>query len=1169
MELSRHPDHTEGESLMTIMNRELFAQDPTTTKIPNDGVAKAARPETAQQWDVLRWELRSFVCNGQYARGLEQILDSFLSSLGQPQQPAAWVSGFYGSGKSHLVRVLEYLWRDVELPGGERSRDLVALPDAVRDHLTELSTAGKRFGGLWAAAGLLGAGKSDAVRLAFLSVLFDSAGLPEEYPLARFMIWVRENGYLEPLKAEVEAAGKSLSKEINDLYVSPIIAKSLLDLDPTLGSSVKDVRDLLTAQFPPTTEDITDAELFNVMDDVLRLQSATGGKLPLTLVVLDEMQQYIGDDNEKALAVQNIVEGVSAKFQSQVLFVATGQSALTATPTLQKLTDRFAVQVALSDKDVETVVREVVLRKKPEEVPALKAALDVVSGEIDRHLGGTQLAPKAADKAELVPDYPLLPTRRRFWELALRAIDRAGKAGVLRTQLRIVHDAAAHAAGEPIGHVVGADFIYSEQVPGMLQSGVLLKEIEERIQRLRFQGPDGELQSRICALIFLITQIQPGTVGSVGLRATATFLADLLVEDLNTDGARLRKRVPELLNELVTAGVVQKIDDQYLLQTEVGAEWEKDYRSRLAAIRDDAPKMNQLRAEQLEEAVEAALGGLKLTHGASKTPRDIRIWWGQDEPSFAEGSVPVWIRDEWSVTESMVKSAAAEAGDESPIVFVLLPKRDADQIKNTLASFAAAEQTLQRPTPQTDEGKAAQRAMKSRLDTENDNLDTLFGEVIAHARVFQGGGSEITTSSLREAVETAARRSLIRLFPRFGIADNPDWAKVVAKARDGAPDALAAVDYHGDAIDNSVCKEVLAAISPSGTRGTELHKRFGAPRFGWPRDEVNGAILVLLAGGHIRAAEDHKSISGPKELPQNQIARATFYKEDEPPSQTQRIAVRGLLTVAGIPYQSGQEDTQIPALLQRLKDLAARAGGAPPLPEPPDVGHLTVLVGLAGNKRFRAVADDHERLRDELTEWRAAEQQREKREAEWEQLARLTPHAKSLLIAGTVKPAIIAIHDGRQLLDEPDPVAPLLQQLTGALRGEVKMHAQRLADDQGAAVADLESWPQWAELDPADRNAIINDTKLAVEESPDVSTDTKLLEVLDETPLTAWQDRISLVPSRAGQARQRALECLQPESVHVTIPARTIAGEDDLKKYFDDVRSLVQPHLKADKTVIL
>jgi hypothetical protein len=109
------------------------------------------------------------------------------------------------------------------------------------------------------------------------------------------------------------------------------------------------------------------------MEKILRLQSSSGTELPLTLVILDEMQQYIGEDNEKALAVQNIVEGCSARFQSQVPCVATGQSALTATPTLQKLTDRFAVQVALSDKDVESVVREVILRKRPEQVGSLKA----------------------------------------------------------------------------------------------------------------------------------------------------------------------------------------------------------------------------------------------------------------------------------------------------------------------------------------------------------------------------------------------------------------------------------------------------------------------------------------------------------------------------------------------------------------------------------------------------------------------------------------------------------------------------------------------------------------------------------------------------------------------------------------------------------------------------
>jgi hypothetical protein len=279
--------------------------------------------------------------------------------------------------------------------------------------------------------------------------------------------------------------------------------------------------------------------------------------------------------------------------------------------------------------------------------------------------------------------------------------------------------------------------------------------------------------------------------------------------------------------------------------------------------------------------------------------------------------------------------------------------------------------------------------------------------------------------------------------------------------------------------------------------------------------------------------------------------------------------VKGLLTAAGIPFEPAQEGAQVPALLQRLKDLAARAGGPPPLPDAPATDHIDALVVLAGNQRFRAVGDDHDRLNQDLDRWRAADQQREKRESAWNELQRLCRHAAGLPIAAKLAPAITAIRDGRQLLDDPDPTAPLLTDLSAALRAELASRAHQLATAQETAVADLVNWEDWSRLDSSDQDAIIADARLVVGEPPDVSTDAALLQALDATSLAGWLDRISLVPGLRDQARQRAATLIEPESVTVALPSATIKGADDLQTFLDDVSARVQPHIDANQTVII
>lgn len=1149
-----------------IKNRELFLVDPTTFTIPNKGVAKIHQPETEEQWAVLRYELQRFVCEGEYRRGLERVLSAFLTNLNNPEQPAVWVSGFYGSGKSHFVRVLEYLWQDIQFPDGASARSLARLSTEINDQLKELTMAGRRAGGLWSAAGTLGASAGGNVRLALLAIVFRSMGLPDRYPLARFVLWLRQQGLYEAVKSGVEDRGKPFYREINNLYVSPLIADSLCDAYPGFAGSAAEARSLLKAQFPKV-DDISDDEFLQTLEYVLELQSEAPGKLPLALIIFDELQQFIGEDAGKTLQVQTVVEACSARFGSRLLFVGTGQAALEATPQLSKLQDRFTVRVMLSDTDVDRVVREVVLRKAPKQEPALRSVLETARGEIDRHLGGTRIAPTASDNQYLVADYPLLPTRRRFWENTLRAIDPGGVEGQLRTQLRMVHEATRDVADRPVGTVVPADVIYDQQTTSMLQSGVLLPDLEAIIKRQDDGTPEGALRRRLCATIFLIGKLPTEGAAATGLKANPGTLADLLVQDLTAGSASLRQQIPVLLQNLVESGTLMLIGDEVRLQTPEGAEWEGDYRKRYARIRADDSRIASDRTTELRTATAAALKGITLTQGVTKTPRKFDLHFGLDAPRADSGAVPVWVRDEWSVSEKTVREDAQAAGTESPVVLVLLPRRESDALRDALAGHAAAKECVDmKPIPATPEGMEARLAMQSRQEIQRRTLNGLVANALANGRVYQGGGNEVVEGTLAASVRSAVEAALIRLFPRFGMADHEGWGKVVKRAQEGNADALNALGYTGDVDKHPVCQEVRAYLGSAGKKGSEARKQFTGVVFGWPQDAVDGALLALVAGGFVRAVENGQP-RAVKELIQSQIGKTTFHREGVTVSVVQRIGVRKLITDLGVPAGPNEEAEAMPKMLQRLADLAHAAGGPPPLPERPSVLKIEELRSLAGNEQLVAVHEAREELRSAFKTWTQAGEKVQERQPRWQVLQQLLQHAGQLLVAGQVAPQVAAIQAERSLLAEPDPASPLLAQLADALRAALQAAHQRLVEVYQGEMARLEAGQEWQAIGQEDRQAILGG--LGGVPPVQVSTEETLLRTLQASPLHTWEDAIAALPARFGQARMKAARLLEPKTVRVKPKAATLHSAAEVDAYLEDLRAEIMDSIAAGNPVIL
>ena len=1144
-----------------MKNRDIYQRDPSKIALLNNGVATMTDALTDDERRTLRFELEHFVCEGEYQRGLVRILDSYVSNQGQPEQPAAWVSGFFGSGKSHLAKMLRFLWTDYTFPNdGARARGLAQLPNGVQDLLKEITTLGKRAHGLHAASGTLGAGAGDSIRLALLGIVFKSTELPESYPQARFCLWLKKNDIYDQVCAAVKAERRDFRRELNDMYVSPLIAKALLAADPNFAGSEKDARAALRAQFPKP-KDISTDEFTTALQDAL----APEGETPCTVIILDEVQQYIGDDTSRSYVVQEVVEACSKRFGDRLLFLGTGQTALSGTPALQRLQGRFTVNVELSDTDVETVTRRVVLAKRPDRVNDVKATLDGNAGELARHLVGTKIGPRSEDKSVLVEDYPLLPVRRRFWEHALHAIDRAGTAGQLRTQLRIVYDAIQQTADDPVGTVVPADFLFEEISASLLQSGVLLREVNETIAGQDDGTPDGSLKSRLCALVFLIRKLPREAGVDIGVRATAETLADLLVKDLAKDGTALRSQLPKLLDGLVVAGTLMKLDDEYSLQTRESSEWEAEFRNRQNKLVNDPTRMSSKRAQRLSAAVQDAIGSVKLLQGKCKEPRKLALHFGAEPPQGTAHEIPVWIRDGWGADEKSVIADARAAGSDSPVIHVFVPKSRADALARVIAAQSAAKDTLEyKGVPSSPEGIEARQGMETRLTEAGNGLRSLVAEIIDGAKVYQGGGSErLEASLLDDKVKKAANASLDRLFYHFKCADDHRWLKVIERARKGAEHPLEALDYSGKTEDHPVCSAVLPFVG-SGKKGKDVRAHFSAPPYGWSRDAVDAALISLFGIGHLRATTNGAPLK-PGQLDQAKVSSTDFRVESATIDTRQRLKVRKLFQTAGVACKPNEEAAAAGDFLNKLRELARDAGGEAPLPECPDTSHLLDLQSLAGNEQLVGILNRHDELLQDTEDWAKARDLAEKRLPAYKRLQSLARYAEGLDAATETQPQIKAIAANRSLLDAADPVPDLAKTLADALRAALASAEKHYSETYDSELVRLEAAESWRKSDQSDRDRILNGLRIT---KGATGTEQEVLESVERISFDAWRTHTAALPQLFVDARIHADKLIEPKTHHVKLGSATLRTPEEVKAWAAKTEQELLEQLKQGPIVV-
>jgi hypothetical protein len=629
-------------------------------------------------------------------------------------------------------------------------------------------------------------------------------------------------------------------------------------------------------------------------------------------------------------------------------------------------------------------------------------------------------------------------------------------------------------------------------------------------------------------LTFLIGQLPHQGPADAGIRANAETLADLLVTDLNSSSAEIRKKVPELLEQLVASGAIMQVEDEYRMQTREGSEWNQAYHEARNKLLADPGKLGSERSQLLKTRCSEALKKSKLVHGLCKEARRFELHFGAEAPDTGGATVPVWIRDGWEVQEKTVVNDARAAGDSEAVVFGFVPQRQAEELKQAIASHYAATTTLQaKGTPSTPEGIEARKAMETRQEQALRTRDTIISDILNDTAVYLAGGDPVNGMLLETKVQDAARLCLDRLFPQFHQADSPDWHKVIDRSKKGDGDALDAVAHKGDPQNHPVCKAVIDYVG-SGKKGTDVRKHFAAPPCGWPQDAVDAALIVMTNAGVLQARSGTEVIPQRK-LDQKAIAVAEFRREFVPPPPTpELVKIRALYKSLGLNTNTGQESAHAPEFLSRLMQLAQQAGGDPPAPKRPDTKHVAELANRVGNDQLNGISADRERLAKEIAAWQKRQTLLAKREPRWRQLKRLLEHAADLPVAKEVEPEAKAVEEQRRLLDEPDPVPGMVDKLTEALRRALnEAHAAcAAAHEQG--LCGLEATETWQKLTPEQRYEILS--KHSVRQMPEIAVGTtdEVLATLQKTKVSELRAICDALPTRFNGASASAVKLLEP-----------------------------------------
>ena len=566
----------------------MFAEDINR---PINGVIKVDQ-DTA---DVIEQEVREYVITRELKKHFISFFDYYSDSFDKPTDDiGVWISGFFGSGKSHFLKMLSYILENKPV-GTTTTVEMFRKKfedDPATFMLIDKATRGKTKTILFNIdiEGSINKDKTAVLRV-FAKMFYNHLGFfGENLKVAMLEQYIDQLGKTEEFRRVFEEKkGKSWVDQrkafaFNGKFIIPTLMKVL---DMSEDDAKRWFNDKTAVDF----------SIARLVEDIKTYVSKKPSDFRL-LFMIDEVGQYVGTDTDMLLNLQSLTEKIGSECGGKVWVMCTGQEAIdeiikVRADEFSRIQARFKTRLSLSSSSVDEVIQKRILKKKPDVEKTLEGLYhenDSVLRNLFSFSGSVLDIKGYAGASEFAQDFPFVPYQFIIMQKVFAEIRKHGNSGKHlsggeRSMLSGFQEAAQKVQDKD-EYALVPFFRFYDTVHTFLDSSI--RRVIERCEKAADIGAGIEsMDVDVLKLLYLIRYVDD-------IPANIDNIVILMSDDIRTDKIVLREKVKDSLNRLMSQNYIGRTGETYHFLTDEEQDIQKDINNTVVDTASIVEKIAQM-----------------------------------------------------------------------------------------------------------------------------------------------------------------------------------------------------------------------------------------------------------------------------------------------------------------------------------------------------------------------------------------------------------------------------------------------------------------------------------------------------------------------------------------------------------------------------------------------